>query len=103
MTNATLQQFEIDFNPPPQDRFDGSDYVPERDDERLRGQQLEIWELMRDGRWRTLGNISKTLGIPEASVSAQLRHLRKARFGSYTVDKEHQGNGLYQYRVTRTA
>jgi hypothetical protein len=84
----------------PKAHFNGADYVPERDDERLRGQQLEIWELMQDGVWRSLSQIARTLGHGEASISAQLRHLRKARFG-FIVDKKYQGAGLYHYQVRR--
>jgi len=54
---------------------------------------------MKDGTWRTLAEISETTGDPPASVSAQLRHLRKPRFGGYTVDRRHMGGGLYQYRL----
>jgi len=85
--------------PPPQKHFNGSDYVAERDDPRLRGQQLRIWELMRDQAWRTLSQIAAATGDPEASISAQLRHLRKERFGSFVVQKEHLGHGLFQYRL----
>lgn len=54
---------------------------------------------MKDGYWRTLGWIADSTGDPEASISAQLRHLRKPRFGGHTVEREHLGNGLYQYRL----
>ena len=79
--------------------FNGSDYVQERDDERLSGQLLRVWNLMKDSQWRTLDEISTTTGDPPASISAQLRHLRKERFGSHTVEKTYLGNGLYNYRV----
>jgi hypothetical protein len=39
-------------------------------------------------------------GAPPASVSAQLRHLRKPRFGGFTVEKRYLRDGLYTYRVT---
>jgi DNA-binding transcriptional regulator GbsR (MarR family) len=58
--------------------------------------------LMRDGRWRTLDEIARSTGDPHASISAQLRHLRKARFGEHTVDKRARGDrrqGLFEYRV----
>lgn len=58
-------------------RFDGSDYRPALDDARLAGQILRIFELMKDGAWRTLGEIAAATGDPQASISAQLRHLRK--------------------------
>ena len=80
-------------------RFDGSDYVATRDDMRLTGQLLRVWRVVSDGAWRTLEQIATTTGDPEASVSAQLRHLRKPRFGGHTVEKAYVGNGLYRYRV----
>lgn len=80
-------------------RFDGSDYVPERDDERLTTQYDRIFSLMSDGQWRTLAQISDRTGDPEASVSAQLRHMRKSRFGGHQIQKEYVGRGLYDYRL----
>ena len=83
--------------------FDGSDYIHERDHARLTGQILRIWECMIDGKWRTLDEISKTTGDPAASVSAQLRHLRKEKFGSHDVEKDYIGNGLYRYKLIPNA
>ena len=80
-------------------RFDGNDYIPSRDDIRLTGQIQRVWRCMVDGKWRTLHEISKFTGDPEASVSAQLRHLRKKRFGSHEIEKEYTNDGLYQYRL----
>lgn len=79
--------------------FDGDDYQHERDHGRLSTQLLKILDLMRDGNWRTLHEIAEKTEAPEASVSAQLRHLRKPRFGSRTVERRYLGNGLYEYRV----
>ena len=87
-------------------RFDGPVYVPQHDLKRLTGQILRVFALMRDGRWRTLSEIEKTIGDPAASVSAQLRHLRKERFGAHVVAKRARGNrsiGLWEYRLTPTA
>lgn len=80
-------------------RFNGSDYIPARDDVRLTGQLLRIWSVVCDQQWRSLEEISNRTGDPAASVSAQLRHLRKPRFGAHTVEKSYLGNGLYKYRV----
>lgn len=87
-------------------RFDGAAYDPKHDQKRLTGQILRVFSLMLDGRWRTLSEIEKTIGDPAASVSAQLRHLRKERFGSHIVDKRARGNrsiGLWEYRLTPTS
>lgn len=81
-------------------RFNGSDYVPQRDDARLGAQLARVWDCMADGEWHTLNDIAFATGAPEASVSAQLRHLRKDRFGAHTVEKVHIARGLYRYRLT---
>ena len=80
-------------------RFNGADYNQTRDDARLTGQILRVWECMSDGKWRTLKDIAQQTGDPEASVSAQLRHLRKPRFGGHTVEREYITNGLYKYKL----
>ena len=82
--------------------FNGPEYDPARDRERLTSQHIRIRDLMLDGRWRTIRQIAQATGDKsESSVSAQLRHLRKPRFGSYTVERRHLGDGLYEYRVLR--
>ncbi len=85
-------------------RFNGSDYVPELDNKRLTKQHIRIRDLMLDGKWRTLAEISDTTKDPEASVSAQLRHLRKERFGSWVLEKRVRGdrtNGLFEYKLNK--
>lgn len=81
-------------------RFNGSDYVHLRDAQRLSSQYLRIFNLMRDGEFRSLPDISAATGDPESSISAQLRHMRKPRFGGHTVEKEYRGSGLWEYRLT---
>ncbi|HDK41282.1 MAG TPA: hypothetical protein ENH31_02895 [Nitrospirae bacterium] len=83
-------------------RFDGRASNPVYDQARLAGQVQRIYNLMLDGRYRTLDEISKETGDPEASVSAQLRNLRKPRFGGHTVNKRHRGDrkdGLWEYQL----
>jgi hypothetical protein len=83
-------------------RFDGSDYSPKHDDIRLSGQILRIFTCMSDHHWRTLSEISTATGDPEASVSAQLRHLRKRKFGEHHVNKRNRGgreHGLFEYQL----
>jgi len=95
------------ISPPPtvlpeKPRFDGSEYHPSVDDARLTGQLKRIFDLMADGLWRTLEEIEAVTGDPPASISAQLRHLRKKRFGSHIVDKRPRGDrvlGLWEYSL----
>jgi len=81
--------------------FDGPAYDPSRDHARLTSQMQRIKTLMADQAWRTLAEIESVTGDPPASISAQLRHLRKKRFGSYVVERRQRGTtaGLYEYRV----
>ncbi len=82
--------------------FNGPDYVPALDHARLTGQIKRVFRLMADAEWRTLAEIAAIIGDPEASISAQLRHLRKDRFGGHAVDKLRRGkpgSGLWEYRL----
>ena len=83
-------------------RFNGPEYEQVHDQARLTGQILRVYDLMKDGEWRTLGEIGEATGDPQASISAQLRHLRKPRFGSHVVERRARGersHGLYEYRL----
>jgi hypothetical protein len=82
--------------------FNGPDYVAEFDKARLTGQLLRVFDCMADGRWRTLEEIARVTGDPPASVSAQLRHLRKPKFGGHVVVKQARGerrHGLWEYQL----
>lgn len=82
--------------------FNGSDYDPKLDNKRLTNQLKRIYNIMCDGAWRTLEEIASSTGDPQASISAQLRHLRKPRFGGYIVEKKSRcdrSHGLFEYRL----
>lgn len=82
--------------------FNGPEYKPEFDDLRLLNQIDRVKRLMLDGRWRTLQEIEYETKDPQASISAQLRHLRKSRFGSFVVERRPKGErvaGLFEYRI----
>ncbi len=86
----------------PRAHFDGDTYEVEYDFDRLTTQLARTFNVITDGRWRTLGEISELVEAPEASVSARLRDLRKQKFGGYTVDRRPRGDrerGLYEYRL----
>lgn len=80
-------------------KFSGDTYDEARDGERLSRQARVVFEVMRDGMWRTLAEISHLTKEPEASISARLRDLRKERNGSYRVEREYLAGGIWQYRV----
>lgn len=81
--------------------FDGDTYDRARDHARLEGQLRRVFELMRDGRWRTLAQIAAATTSPEGSVSARLRDLRKPKFGAFRVDRRRRSGraGQCEYRL----
>lgn len=83
-------------------QFAGAYYNPARDDRRLLRQLGRVYAALSDGGWWTLAELAETTGDPPASISAQLRHLRKPQHGGYLVDVEaghDRAAGLYRYRL----
>jgi len=83
--------------------FDGETYDATRDEDRLGSQLGAVFALMRDGAWRTLPEIIALCGGNEASISARLRDLRKARFGAHIVQREYVSDGLHKYRMLKNS
>lgn len=68
------------------------------------GRQLAlVWDIVRDGQWHTLSELAATLNIPEQSVSARLRDLRKDEHGGWAVRRRRMDSGKFAYRVGRPA
>lgn len=58
------------------------------------------------GAWLTLREIAALTRYGEASISAQLRHLRKPPCGGYAVVKQRRGDpgdGVWEYQLQRPA
>lgn len=92
----------LDWKPPKRVWFDGPEYDHKEDRKRLTGQILRVFGAMKDGAWRTVSEISVITGDPEPSISAQLRHLRKDRWGAFDVQRRPRGDrasALYEYCV----
>jgi hypothetical protein len=90
----------------------------EYDARRLRSQREIIRDVMLSAAdcetWLTLGELRALTRYGEASISAQLRHLRKTENGGYDVTKRHRegaspdrpgtdgrGDCVWEYRITR--
>jgi hypothetical protein len=90
----------------------------EYDARRLRSQREIIRDVMLSAAdcetWLTLGELRALTRYGEASISAQLRHLRKTENGGYDVTKRHRegaspdrpgtdgrGECIWEYRITR--
>jgi hypothetical protein len=65
--------------------------------------QLEqVHKALQGGAWLTLPELNELTGAPVSSISAQIRHLRKAEHGSYEIEKRRRGEsrrGLFEYRL----
>lgn len=78
---------------------DGTTFHMERDGPRLASQHHRVLARLRDGRWHTLGELAAYTHDPEASVSARIRDLRKAKFGSHVIQREYVQRGLWKYKL----
>jgi len=79
--------------------FHGRTFDARFDYSRLARQAASVFDLMRDGGWRSLREISQHTNAPEASVSARLRDFRKL---GLEVDRRRRGNefgGVWEYRI----
>jgi hypothetical protein len=95
MNPAALQRpQDVDFP-----HRDGATYQHARDGQRLHSQHHRVLAILRDGREHTLSELHQLTGDPEASVSARIRDLRKARFGSYRIERTYVRRGLHTYRL----
>lgn len=63
-------------------------------------QLTKIRDLMLDGEWRTVLEIETLTGVQKgASVSAQLRNLRKPQFGGWEVVGRYRSHRLWEIRL----
>lgn len=83
-------------------RFDGSTLEPSLDQARLGRQAMAVFQVVRDGHWRTLAELAHETGYPEASISARLRDFRKLRFGAHELQRRRVNldRGQWEYRLT---
>lgn len=79
--------------------FDGRSFVASRDQVRLWGQLEATRVVLLDHQWHTLAEIAKRVNGSEAGVSARIRDLRKARWGSHTIDRQYVDAGIWKYRM----
>ena len=80
----------------------GPAYDSAVDETRIMGQMARVKAYLISGHWCTLADIEAFTGYPQASISAQMRHLRKAKFGGYLVEKRRKSGGFggtWEYRL----
>lgn len=71
------------------------------DGERIEKQMDRIRGVLLSHAWLSLAQLANATGDPEASISAQIRHLRKPRFGGHTIEKRRRQpeGGTWEYRM----
>ena len=80
--------------------FDGADYQPERDQDRLSKGFERVREFMEGKPPMSVEEIMFGAGMKSAtSTSSMIRNLRKKKFGSRTVERTYVSNGLYKYQL----
>ena len=80
----------------------------ERTDVPRLGKQLQaVYDVMKDGQFRTLEqiavavNVGMGIYVTTPSISARLRDLRKEKFGGSKVSRRNLGDGQFEYQVLR--
>ena len=83
-------------------KFDGETIDVAVDTPRLQRQLDRVrTRVLEDRGWHSLAELGAQTGIPEASISARIRDLRKSRFGSYTIARRRRSAGTFEYHLER--
>lgn len=72
--------------------------VPGIDVSQWSAQLKAVYQVMRDGRWRSLAEIAFQAKAPEASASARIRDLANLKGIPHERRKAREGK-LYEYRI----
>lgn len=81
--------------------FRGAGVETVQDELRLSSQYDRILALMKDGKWRTLAEISEITHDPEGSIMRQLSYMDDPLCGGHKKNKRHRGpgRGLWEYQI----
>ena len=83
-----------------QAHFDGKFCDIPKDHLRLSRQFERVRDYMSDHQFHSVQEVAQALNIPENSASAQIRNLRKARFGARVIETQRcTDTGLFKYRM----
>lgn len=69
--------------------------------EKLTGDLRRVYECLSDGKAWTVQAIAQRLNLPETSCSSHVRHLRKPKFGGFTVKRISLTKGTSAYKLER--
>lgn len=98
-----MAQLSFPFHETKPPDFDGATYEPTQDKDRLSNALGRVYELLRDGRWRTLREIACYANCSESGASARIRDLRKEKFKADYPNKDIEAKrvegGVWVYRM----
>lgn len=92
--SAPLPESVRNWTPPSRKRNIGATYEPSRDGARLELQIVRVFNVMKDGKKRTLAELARESHTPEASASARFRDLKAQ---GLPMKDENCGSGLWVY------
>lgn len=80
-------------------------FNPHPDAPRLQAGMAKVLAFTLGPDWRTLRQIERATGVPQASASAHLRHLTRAEWGGYIKQRRKVPGqpGLHEYRLMVSA
>ena len=81
-------------------QFTGTYYKVIKANGKLKTAIEKVYDACNVNRPVTLAEVSSITGVPEASVSAAIRSLRKSKYGAHNVETTHVSNGLHSYKLT---
>lgn len=66
----------------------------------MSGTQIDrVLTALRSRPWSTLPELAEATGDPVASISAQLRNLRKPEHGAHSIKRRRRSGNLYEYSL----
>ena len=86
--------------------FQGDDYQYKRDGKRLGAQLQRVFDVMKDGKWRSHEELRYAIWCSTdkiekgESISRQVRYLKTV--DGCDVERRYDGHGLYRYRLVFT-
>jgi predicted Rossmann fold nucleotide-binding protein DprA/Smf involved in DNA uptake len=82
-------------------KFDGRHFDAEKDQVRLTAQMKGVYDTLKETKgWMTVAEIESETGYPQPSISAQLRNMRKEKFGALDVKGRYRAETrIFEYKL----
>lgn len=81
--------------------FHGCTFNEALDGDRLRGIRKRVFDVMKDGLWRTKEEIAAITGDKEESIGRRLRELKAMGYGYEIHRRGDPKLGIWEYKIGR--